>query len=312
MKKVFIILLLSGILVLTGCASKKVPAEITIIDANQEEIPYQIHSTEDQEEVKKIFNTLKSAKTNNLFNGVSIHLNSAFSGKAIINNSSTIDLGYTIKAEAEANFKQYRMSGNVSLDGFTNTESESLSLHTKNSFSLNLFNDDSYLYIKGKVNTGSNSVTLKNKINIESFTQEKKALIQNSIDLLKYYKVIDLIEDIDHWIEVYHIVIVDTRKESFTIQLHISSEDLFPEISVQETIDVDIEIGCDTLLPVGIEFTADKVIEEALRNQYVKDYFTEDVQIQNPKFSISLEFTYGHFTIQEVSDTEKELYKQYQ
>lgn len=312
MKKIFSIFLLTTIFILTGCTSKNAPAEVTIIDDNAEEVKYQIHVTDNEEEVKEIFKNLNKAKPNNLFNGFSLELDSDISGKVKINDSSTIiDLGYAIKSKAEANLIEYRMSGNVILDGFTNTESDSLSLQTKNSLSLDLFNDDDYLYFKGIVNTGSNFLSIKNKLNITEFTKKNKAIIQSSIDLLKYYTIINMIEDTDSWIEAYQITVVKTNKNSFTIRLHISSKDIYPEVQIDTPIDVDVEISCETILPIRLTMTADTALQEILKNQYVKDYLTDNVQIQDSKFSVDIKLKYGYYTIQEVPTEEKELYSEY-
>lgn len=310
MKKLFSIFLLIGILVLTGCGAKNVPAEIIILNENQEETIYQIHITDNPQEVKENFKALKSAKTNSRFNGVSLEVESDISGKAVVNESSTIDLGYTIKAQVKSNLKQYRMAGNVSLEGFTNTESESLSLRSKHSLSLDVFNDDDFLYFKGNINTGNSLLTIKNKLGISEFTQANKTMIQSYIDLLKYYKAIDLINT-EQWIENYQITIISTKKDSFTIRLHIPSKDIFPEIESNTLVEVDVEMDCDTILPIGITVTADQVIQEILMDQYVKDYLTENVQIQKPKFSIAIHLQYGYYTIQDVPTAEKELYLEY-
>lgn len=313
MKKISFIFLILMSLLFTGCASKQIPAEITVLDEANEEITYKIHKTDDVEEVKEVFQMLCRVKPNSNCTGVSLHMSSALDGKVIVSTSetSTIDLGYTLEVKAQTNFKSYRMNGTIDVDGHTNTESPSLSFKTINHFSLEINNDEEFAYLKGDIQTGDNRVAVKNKINIEEFSKRYKSTIQASIELLKYYNPVNMIPDLENWIEAYQISIVNTTRNTFTLQLHIPSSDLFEDLSVDAVLDIDVEINCETLFPVQIEMTADEVISKLLKDQYIESYLTDNVQIQNPKFSISIQLEYGNYTIKELTKSEKETYKEY-
>ncbi len=314
MKKIsFIFLILISVL-FAGCASKEAPAEITILNEANEEITYKINKTEDIEEVKEVFQKLHQAQPDSNYTGVSIALSSAIGGKVIItkDETSTIDLNYDLEVKAQANLKSYRMNGTFNLSGNTNTDSPSLSFKTLNHFSLEFVNDDQFAYLKGDVQTGDTRVVVKNKVSIEDFSNQYKSMIQASIELMKYYNPIDLIPDIENLIETYQISIIKTTKNTFTLQFHIPTQDLIGNLSLGERIDFDVEISCDTLLPVQIEMTADEVISKLLKDQYIESYLTDNVQIQNPKFSILIQLEYGNYSIKELDDAEKETYKEFQ
>ncbi|MDE5856109.1 MAG: hypothetical protein K2H06_03580, partial [Anaeroplasmataceae bacterium] len=179
MKKIILSFLMLCCLFLTSCGSKEVPAEIKIINENQGEISYQISKTDNLDKVKEIFNELNKAKINPKFNGFSLDLKTELEGKITITNQEvrTIDLGYTLDVDAIANLKKFRTSGSILLNGFTNTDSESLFLKTKNKLSLDFINDDHYAYLKGNLEDGNNRLTVKDKIGIIEFIEEYKPIV---------------------------------------------------------------------------------------------------------------------------------------
>lgn len=313
MKKIILFLLMLCCLFLVGCSSKEVPAEITLLDENQEEVSYQISKTDNLDEVKEIFNELNKAKVNSNFNGFSLDFKTELEGKVIVTNQEvrTIELGYTLDVDAIANLKKFRMGGSVLLDGFTNTDSESLFLKTKNKISLDFVNDDNYAYLKGSLEDGNNRLTVKDKVNICEFIEKYKPLVTSYIDLMKYYKPLDFISDISSLIEAYHITICKTTKDSFTLRLQVPAKLIFKELDTDLSIDIDVEMSCANLLPIHLEFQADDIISLILENEYVGQYLASTVKVENAKLKVDLDLKYDYFEIKELTEEEKTTYKEY-
>lgn len=313
MKKIILFLLMLCCLFLVGCSSKEVPAEITLLDENQEEVSYQISKTDNLDEVKEIFNELNKAKVNSNFNGFSLDFKTELEGKVIVTNQEvrTIELGYTLDVDAIANLKKFRMGGSVLLDGFTNTDSESLFLKTKNKISLDFVNDDDYAYLKGSLEDGNNRLTVKDKVNICEFIEKYKPLVTSYIDLMKYYKPLDFIPDISSLIEAYHITICKTTKDSFTLRLQVPAKLIFKELDTDLSIDIDVEMSCANLLPIHLEFQADDIISLILENEYVGQYLASTVKVENAKLKVDLDLKYDYFEIKELTEEEKTTYKEY-
>lgn len=313
MKKIIFAFLMLGCLFCVSCSSKEAPAEIKLIDENQEEITYQISKTDQPEEVKEVFEKLNSAKLDTSFNGFSLNLKTELEGKVIITGKEvrTIDLGYIVDVEAQANLKKYRMQGKILLDGFTNTDSDSLSLNTKNKLSLEFVNDDDYAYLKGSLDEEGNRLSLKNKVNIRDFTKNYKAIVTSYIDLMKYYKPLDFIPDISSLIDEYHITICKTTSDSFTLRLQLPANLIFEKLDTDLTMDIDIEMSCANLLPIRLEFQADDIISLVLENDYVEKYLSSTVKVEKAKLKVNLKLEYDYFEIKELTEAEKTTYNEY-
>ncbi|MDE6661382.1 MAG: hypothetical protein K2J93_06135 [Anaeroplasmataceae bacterium] len=312
MKKILLPFLLIFCL-FCSCAPKETPAEIIFIDENQEEVSYQITKTDHLDEVKEIFDKLNKVKINSKFNGVSIDLITELEGKVVITNQEvrTIDLGYTLNLDAIANLKKYRMSGNVILDGFTNTDSDSLSLNTKNKLSVGFVNDDAFMFVKGNLEEGSNRLSLKNKINIQEITSQYKTIISSSIDLMKYYNPLDFIPEYNEVIDSYNITISKTTKDSFTLRLQVPANQIFKELDTDLKLTIEMEISCVNLLPIRLEFEANDIISMILENEYVEKYLSSTVKVEKAKLKVDLKLKYDYFEVKELTEEEKINYKEY-
>lgn len=313
MKKILFFLLFSLSLLFVGCGAKEAPAEVLLIGEDQEEILYQIKKTENLEEVKEIFKNLNTAKIENSFNGISLDFKAELEGKVIITNREirTIDLGYTLDINAIANLKKYRMSGTLLLDGFTNTDSESLTLKAKNKLLLDLKNDDTYLYFKGSLEEGDNQLSLKNKMNIEDITKEYKTAIASFMDIMKYYKPLDFIPEYQTMIDEYQITICKTTRDSFTLRLRLPANIIFKDLETDLLLALDMEISCKNLLPIHLQFQADDAISMILEDKYIEQYLSSDVKVKNAKLKVTIKIKYDNYIIEELTEEEKTKYKEY-
>lgn len=313
MKKLMLLLCIMSLVVFVGCTKTQENAEIKYIDENQTEQVYIIKKTEDLEEVKQLASILKNKKIDTNFNGARLLFTSEIEGKITINEleKRTIDLGYTFDIDAQANLKKYRLGGTLKLEGYTNTESPSLSLKTTDQLTAEISNDDSYLYVSGGLKTGNTQINVKHKLNIDHFTEESKAMIVSSLDVLKYYKLTEIIPNMEEFVDLYHITIVDTTKDTFTIRLNLSSDILFPNIENKDTISLDVKISCLELLPIECTFSLDQLISNILHTEYVNKYLSDKVIVEQAKGKISLKMEYGYFNIQELTEEEKQEYREY-
>ncbi|MCM1130445.1 MAG: hypothetical protein NC310_00820 [Roseburia sp.] len=311
MKKIMLFILMIFCFCVVGCDAKEVPAEIILVDENQEAVTYQISATDNLDEVKEIFNKLNKVNINSNFNGFSLDFKTELEGKVVVTNQETrtIDLGYTFAVNAITNLKKFKMSGTISLDGYTNTDSDSLSLKTKNKLSLDLVTDDMYAFLKGNVETGDNHFTIKDKVNIYEDIKEYKPSISSYIDLMKYYNPLSFISNPSSFIDTYHVIICKTTKDSFTLRLQIPANLIFKDLDTDLTTDVDIELSCANLLPIHIEFQADDAISLILENEYIRQYLTSTVQVENAKLKVDLNLKYDYFEVLELTEEEKETYR---
>ncbi|MDE6407848.1 MAG: hypothetical protein K2K50_04515 [Anaeroplasmataceae bacterium] len=203
------------------------------------------------------------------------------------------------------------MSGSVLLDGYTNTDSVSLSLKTKNKLSVDFTNDDDFTYIKGSLEEGNNHVTLKNKVNIQEVTKEYKTLLTSYLDLMKYYNPLDFIPDYASLIDDYHITICKTTKDSFTLRLQVPANLVFKELDTDLTMSIDVQMSCANLLPIRLELQADDIISLILENEYVEQYLSSIIEVKKAKLKVDLKFKYDYFEVKELSNEEKINYKEY-
>lgn len=313
MKKIILFFLMSLCLACVGCSEKQVPAEITLTDENQQEISYQIKKTDSAEEVKEVFKNLNNAKIDNNFSGFSLSFQTDLEGKVTITNQETriITLGYSIDMNVMANLKKYRMNGSFLLEGYTNTDSDSLSLNVKNKLLLDIQNDDTYLYLKGNLEEGNDSLSIKNKMNIEEITAKYKAIITSYIDLMKYYRLSDLYPEYMEWVDMYHITISKTSKDSFTLRLLIPASLIFNTLDSTLNLDIEVGISCKTLLPIEFQFQADEILSLLLEDEYIEKYLSSTIEVNKAKLKVFAKIKYDTYKIEEMAEEEKENYKEY-
>ncbi|MCI9182519.1 MAG: hypothetical protein HFG91_00340 [Acholeplasmatales bacterium] len=313
MKKIHIFLSIILFLLLVSCSKSQVDAEFKYLDENQVEQVYYIKKTEDPEQVRQLVDILKKQKADSNFNGIHLKLKSNLEGQVMVDTPEkrSIDLGYNLNIDAITNFKKYQLDGTIILDGYTNTESPSLTLKTKDQFTGTVLNDDAFLYMTGDLKTGNTQIKVKHKLNIQSFTDQYKAMIISSLDVLKYYKLSEFIPNMNNLVDLYEVTIVDTTKDTFTLRLNISNDLIFPDENITMKLPVEVIISCNSLLPIGINLLLDEFISKALQNEYIDKYLSNKVVVNQAKGSVSIEMNYGYFTIEGLTEKDKQEYKEY-
>lgn len=313
MKKILYALFLSLSFLFVSCGEKDVPAEITIIGENQEEQVYQIRTTYNAEEVKEALKLLNDVIPDASFSGVSMKMNAKAEGNITVKDKEvrTIDLGYDVKMNAETNLKKYQIKGMLEVDGYTKTDSNSLTLNSKQTLKADFQNDDAYLYFDITANLDVLRGTMKLKQNILEFTDSYKAMIVSFIDLYKYYKISAIIPNIDQFVEDYKLAIVKTTKDTFTLSVHLPSSLIAEDLDFSEDLVLNVEISCKRVLPTSITFEADELIKALLEEEYVEKYLAAEVDVKTAKLSFSIELEYGDYTIPTISEEEKALYTEY-
>lgn len=310
MKKILCVITLFCFL-LVSCNKKEnniTPSELTIINQNGEEEVIEIKPTNDKEEIKLLFDELPNAKLDTYrFSGVKLDLASNVCASASVykdNQEINIDLDYKLEATVLTNLKKYRMNGNVKLNG--SNKIDSIKYAEKNNVEVvaDFTNDDSFVYLDILYSLGVLDNTSHFKFDISEFSSEYKGTIVGAIDLLKYYNPISMIPDLKDWIEEYHLSIVKTTKDSFVIRFEVPTS----LVDTQSLIYVDVEFSCSYLLPVSISIEANEFIKEALKQKYVQDYLTEDVNISNLNVSFDLKIEYDIYSIIEIPEEKKNKY----
>lgn len=313
MKKIGSVLLFFCSLILIGCGTKEAPAEITLLGENQEEISYQFSKTSDPEEVKEIFQNICAAERNTEFNGVALDMKTSVSGNVIVTNQevTTIDLEYSLGMQAEINLKKYLLSGSVNADGYANTNSDSLAFKSKLKTAIHFVNDDHFLYAKGILEDGDTRVSIKHKYDISLITQKYKTMITSFIDLMKYYRLEDFLDPEIDYVSTYQIVILKTTKDSFTVQFQFPANLGIEEVQLDSKIPIEIEVYCSTLLPKQIRLSANELVSLWLENKYVEQYISSQVEVKKAKLDICLDCNYDYFVIEEITEEEKDSYKEF-
>ncbi len=313
MQKIRICILLLICALFVSCAEKQVDAELIYLDEHQKETLYSVKKTDNPEDVKKLFEILDQTKINTSFNGVAMKLNTNVEGFIKIQGTElrTVDLRYTMDVSAKSNLRKYRFDGNILIDGYTKTNSDSLSFDTKYKLKGDIQNDDEFLYLIGNLDNGNTHLSIKNKLDITYITENYKAMIISFIDVLKYYSLSSVLPNINEMIDCFKIIIVDTTKDSFTLRLTIPTEKIWEELDLKENIEMDVKISCKHLLPTEITCSADQLITGLLENEYVEKYLSSEVTVEKSKFSATLALEYGYYTIQELTKEQKEEYKIY-
>lgn len=296
---------------LVSCNKKEniiTPSELTIINQNGEEEVIEIKPTNNQEEIKLLFDELPNAKLDAYrFSGVKLDLASNISASASIykdNQKINVDLAYQLEASLLTNLKKYRMSGNVKLNG--NNKIDSIKYADKNNVEVmaDFTNDDSFVYLDILYSLGIFDNTSHFKFDISEFSSEYKGTIVGAIDILKYYNPISMVPDLKDWIEEYNLSIVETTKDSFVIRFEVPTS----LVDMQSLVYVDVEFSCSYLLPISISIEANELIKEALKQKYVQDYLTEDVNISNLNVSFDMKIEYDIYSIVEISEEKKDKY----
>lgn len=313
MRKVLCGLLLSLSLLFVSCGEKNEPAEIKIIGDDKTEQIYLIQATNDPVQVKEALELLNQVVPETNFLGVSMQLEARIDGNLTVTDQEvrTIDLGYDFNLNAQMNLRDYRMKGALELKGSTKTDSNSLTLDSKQNLHVDFINDDSFLYCDITANLDVLRGTLKAKENIAEFTNSYKAMIVSFLDLYKYYKLGAIIPDVDSFIEDYKVSISRTTKDSFTLDIHIPSSLIDQNLYMKEDLMIQIEISCKKVLPISITFNADQFIQEFLEKEYVEKYISSDVDVKSASLRFNIKLEYGKYTIQELTEEEKENYVEY-
>lgn len=313
MKKVLCVLLLSLSLLFVSCGEKNLPAEITIIGNDNTEQTHLIQTTDDPVQVKEALQLLNQVVPESNFSGVSMQLEARIDGTLTVTDQEvrTIDLGYDLNLDAQMNLRDYRMNGKFELNGSTKTDSNSLTLDSKQNLKVDFINDDSFLYCDIAANLDVLRGTLKAKEDITEFTNSYKAIIVSFLDLYKYYKLGAIISDVDSFVEDYKVSISKTTKDSFTLDIHIPSSLIDQNLNMQEDLVIQIEISCKKVLPVAITFNADEFIQELLEKEYVEKYISSEVDVKSANLRFNIKLDYGKYTIKELTEEEKEVYVEY-
>ncbi len=308
MKKIIFIILVFLSLFIVGC-KKDSAAEVVLNDGQN----YTFNKTSNLDEVKEIFNKLNEAKLKVNFNGASIKLNSNINGIIHITKEElrTINLDYDFDFNFDVGFRQYLLNGNLIAKGYANTESSSLSLKSTLNTQLDLINDDSYLYVKGLFKNKDISLNIKNKLNIEKFTEEYKPYITSFIDLLKYYKITDFFNKEIDYVTKYNIIITKTTTDYFIICANIPNNLGFDEFNIEGTVPIYITLRCDNLLPTNISFKSKELISLWLENKYIEQYISSDVDVKDANLDINIDIKYDYIEVKELQEEEKKLYLEY-
>ena len=144
MKKIILCLIgIFSFFFLCSC-DKNVPAELVIMNEDKQEQTIKITTTENKDELLVLLDQLKKAKLNPIqFSGVSLSITSKIKGKMSIGeeDKTNIDLNYDIHMETIASLKKYILSGKVTLEGYTKTDSLNLSLNAKQKLLANVIKD---------------------------------------------------------------------------------------------------------------------------------------------------------------------------
>ncbi|HRF70514.1 MAG TPA: hypothetical protein PKV66_03700 [Candidatus Pelethenecus sp.] len=299
MKKIILCLIgIFSFFFLCSC-DKNVPAELVIMNEDKQEQTIKITTTENKDELLVLFDQLKKAKLNPIqFSGVSLSITSKIKGKMSIGeeDKTNIDLNYDIHMETIASLKKYILSGKVTLEGYTKTDSLNLSLNAKQKLLANVINDDDNLYVNYSFETEGIKSKAKKKLDISSFTEEYKIKIMNALDILKYYNPITLFPEL----ESYVTAVSATKKNSFTLKLSIPTENTF--------IDCFIELSCQNLMPIHFKINLDEVLIEELEREYLDKYVGQPVYVEDALFTIEASLDYGNYSIMPLTEEEKDTY----
>ncbi len=315
MKKLFsTVLVIFQLVLLCSCQNQTKPAELKIKNSDGVEETYHIHTTDDPDKVKQVLHVINDQGVFEGYhmNGAAIQLTSRIEGTVDIHNdnkTTSIDLGYDIKASLETNLKAYQAFGDLRVKGYTKSQSEDMYLNSEYEIQGNVKNDDDYLYIDGAFLIGSTKGNAKRKINIQGFTEKYKAMIVSFLDLVKYYKLSSLIDDLDSFVDGYQVVISKTTTDSFVLTANVPASLLDESLSSCLVLDVCFDVK--NLLPIEISFHADEVIKECLQQNYVEEYLTEDIDIKSALFELSLSLNYGNYTIQSIEEENKSEYLEF-
>ena len=85
----------------------------------------------------------------------------------------------------------------------------------------------------------------------------------------------------------------------------------FPDENITMKLPVEVIISCNSLLPIGINLLLDEFISKALQNEYIDKYLSNKVVVNQAKGSVSIEMNYGYFTIEGLTEKDKQEYKEY-
>lgn len=303
MKKLLILVLV--ILGLVSCSNlEESPAEVKYLNSLGEEEVLVINKTDDENEVLEIFRNLKQIKPNRVnFNGAEFKVFSKLSGSLEIETKEQIDVqvGYEMNLDLKSNLKNFLFEGNLNLDGFTKTDSNSLTLNDSYKIASDIFNDEKFWYFDLNFNFGNSKGESKLKMVNPEFQGDISQYIKSSITLLDYYNLFQILNITEEMVSFYNVTIDSTTKDTFTIKL------LMP-ISDSVLIETYVGIDCEKLLPIYAYINASEMIAEALKEQYIDEYLTTDVTVKDTEFLVRLDIEYGNYKITEKLEEYKQTF----
>lgn len=307
MKKLGIILLF--LLCLTSCDNKKEEYAELKFNQSGEEISLSVHPTEDPEEVRHTLNTILDYGSLDVstYNGVKFNLSSKMAGDIDINKNekvTSIHMDYEYSSNVTTNLKRYQMNGTIQFKGSSSTQSESFYMKSNNQCSAQFQNDDENLYLDASLATNDNRLSWKLKTDISSFTSQYKGFIIGVLDLLQYYPISNIIEDVDAFVKEYQARIAATTKDTITFGFYLPTEEL------ESKLYLEVRISCHSLLPVHLEVVANNIIKEILKEKYIEEYLSEHVIVKEATFSFGMDIEFGKYQIMSLSNEEKEKYAQ--
>lgn len=307
MKKIGIIVLF--LLCLTSCDNKKEESAELVLNQSGEPIVLSVSPTEDPEEVSHTLNTIKDYGTFDFstYNGVQFDLSSKIVGDVDIHKNekvSSIHLDYELTSNVMTNLKRYQLNGTIQFKGSSSTQSESFSIKSNSQCSAQFQNDDENLYLDASLATNDNRLSWKLKTDISTFTAQYKGTIIGILDLLQYYPISTIIEDVDALVREYQVRIAAATKDTITFGFYIPTEQL------ESKLYLEVCISCQSLLPVRLEVVADDIIKEILQKKYIEEYLSENVIVKNATYSFGMDIQFGKYQIASSSEEEKEKYLQ--
>ncbi len=303
MKKLGILLLF--LLCLTSCDNKKEEAAELTLNQSGEPISLSVRPTENPEEVSHTLNTILDYGSFDFstYNGVKIDLSSKILGDVDVHKNdkvSSIHLDYDLTSNVMTNLKRYQMNGSVQFKGLSSTQSESFSIKSNSQCSARFQNDDENLYLDASLATNENRLSWKLKTDISNFTAQYKGTIVGALDLLQYYPISTIIEDVDAFVREYQACIAATTKDTITFGFYIPTEKL------ESKLYFEVCISCQSLLPVHLEVVADDIIKEILQKKYIEEYLSEDVIVKKATYSFRMDIQFGKYQITSLLEEEKE------
>lgn len=313
MKKIWIPILFC-ICFLVGCHEKIVPAELKVYDVSGNETVLTIQATDNAQEITDL---LKRVDEGYLapysFSTVQMDMNMHVGGAVSVDlnqKKTDIDLDYQINNTMLLHFKEFRLKGSVEIKGSDHTTAVDFTSHNQNHLMCDYQNDDEFLYLNGAFLVGENKVNLQGKTAVD-FLQQYKGFVASLPELIRHQKLTYFLGDIEMFVNAYQLSIVHTTKDSFTLRLSIPASQFDSQNVLTGVCNIEIEISCQSFLPISFSISGDDLIEELLKTKYIEKYLTEQVSISKASLEWTGHITYGNETLSLLSEAEKEKYSEF-